>query len=400
LSGGASSDAASERIELLDALRAFALAGILQVNIQSFLWGAGDPLGYFLTAPRAADLAVHVLVGTFVSAKFVSIFAFVFGVGAALQWRKLARMFPDPARAQAHYRRRLVFLSVLGIAHGTLLYFGDILTFYALSGLVLLHYVDASTPAIVRALRVWWGALLAVTAVLASGEAWLGPPGDPAEVPLETLQRFAVYSTGTYVEQLSTRVQDFVSVFSSMLIATLPQIVGLFLLGLLAGRAGWLAEPDAHPRVWRAAAWLGIAALPVAALGAWLNMRATQLTPGDPPVSGYLLQLAGSVVACGYVAIFVRWRKAPAMRALIRWWAPIGRMPLSNYVLQSALMGVLLSGWGLAWGLQLRHAELAALAVAIVVLQWAISRAWIKRFGQGPLEALLRYVTYGRTKPA
>ena len=69
------------RLELIDALRAFALFGILQVNIQSFVWGAGDPLGYFAQAPRTADSMAYLLVAMLVSSKFIALFALLFGFG-------------------------------------------------------------------------------------------------------------------------------------------------------------------------------------------------------------------------------------------------------------------------------------------------------------------------------
>jgi uncharacterized protein len=96
-----------------------------------------------------------------------------------------------------------------------------------------------------------------------------------------------------------------------------------------------------------------------------------------------------------YVALIVRWRDTPAMRAAIAWLAPAGRMPLTNYIMQSLIMGALLSGWGLALGASLRHAELALLALAIVFVQVVASRIWIARFGTGPMEALWRRATYG-----
>jgi uncharacterized protein len=70
-------------------------------------------------------------------------------------------------------------------------------------------------------------------------------------------------------------------------------------------------------------------------------------------------------------------------------------MPLSNYIAQSVAMGLLLSGWGFGLGAALGRAELALLALAIVVVQLIASRAWIARFGQGPLEALWSRATYG-----
>jgi uncharacterized protein len=69
-------------------------------------------------------------------------------------------------------------------------------------------------------------------------------------------------------------------------------------------------------------------------------------------------------------------------------------MPLTNYLAQSVVMGFLLSGWGLAWGAEFNRSELALLALAIVVVQWPLSRWWIARFGRGPMEAWWARATY------
>ncbi len=133
----------------------------------------------------------------------------------------------------------------------------------------------------------------------------------------------------------------------------------------------------------------------MAAAGAWFNFEEVTNAPGDPSVLGFTLMNLGSGVACLYVGAAVRWRNVGLMRATISWLAPAGRMPLSNYLLQSLLMGMLLSGWGLGLGASLGHAQLAALALTIVLLQVAASRVWIERFGAGPVESLWRRVTYG-----
>ena len=82
------------------------------------------------------------------------------------------------------------------------------------------------------------------------------------------------------------------------------------------------------------------------------------------------------------------------MRHAILWLAPAGRMPLTNYLLQSVVMGALLSGWGLGWGATLARAELALLGIAIALVQIVLSRLWVAHFGSGPLETLWRRVTY------
>lgn len=388
------------RIELIDALRAFALAGILQVNIQSFVWGAGDSLGYFIDAPSAADTAVHLLVGTFVATKFISIFAFLFGFGAALQVRSIRGLCGgDAEAARIVYRRRLRFLLALGILHGLFLYYGDILALYALAGFVLVLYMDRRPAALARATRHWWIAFAALNGALTllfeTARRALPPEVDPALIPPDVVDKFIVFTEGGYLEQLVARATDFAYIVLVMGVFAAPQIVALFLLGHLAARLGWIAHPERHPRVWRAAFAIGLAAAPLALAGAWLNYQTMVNSPGDPSLIGFGLQTFGSLLACLYVAAIVRWREAAALRAAIRWLAPAGRMPLTNYLLQSLVMGVLLSGWGFGLGAALGKAQLALLALVIAAVQIVASRAWIARFGQGPVEALWRRATYG-----
>jgi uncharacterized protein len=357
--------------------------------------------------PSAADTAVHLLIGTFVSTKFISIFAFLFGFGAALQFRSNARRgFPSPGggggeragldAAKSIYRRRLTFLLAVGIAHGLLLYHGDILAFYALCGFVLVRFLPQRPAAILRATIVC-GILAALLMIAAAAlaevlRAWVAD--DPRMVPPEALRAFEIYVEGSYLEQLPQRFADYASVMTSLAVVSVPHVLGLFLLGVLAARLGWLARPQRHARLWQAATWVGVAAVPVAAYGAWLNFETMAREPGAPSAIGYTLQFFGSALACLYVAAFVRLRDAPPVAAAIRWLAPAGRMPLTNYLLQSLAMGALLSGWGFGLGDVFTRAELALAALAIVAVQLAASRAWIARFGQGPVEAWWRRVTY------
>jgi uncharacterized protein len=348
---------------------------------------------------------VHLLVGSFVATKFVSIFAFLFGLGAALQFRSIYRGVPAElspadrtAEAQTVYRRRLKFLLAVGLAHGFFLYFGDILALYAVCGFILVHYLPRRPAQLVRSLVRWWLAAVIVTVLVTfifeSARRRVDTSGDPMLIPLETMTAFTTYTSGTYLEQLVARASDYTTLLGSMLLVSTPQIVGLFLLGLLAGRLGWLAQPERHPRVWQAATWIGLAALPFAAYGEWLNLETMKRNPGDPGTIGYLLQFFGSAVACFYVALVVRLRNAAPVASLIRWMAPAGRMPLTSYLAQSVVLGFLLSGWGLGLGAALNRGELAVLALAIVAGQLPLSRWWIARFGRGPMEAWWARSTY------
>jgi uncharacterized protein len=387
----------ADRIALIDALRAFALFGILQVNILSYLWGPGG-LTVFAEPPSLADQATYLLIATFVSTKFLSLFALLFGYGFALQMKSLRRT-RDESGARRAYRRRLAFLLAIGVLHGALLYFGDILTAYAACGFVLVLYSHARPATLVRHARNWLAAYVAISVALmfvSAGAGRLLTAEDAASVPPEWVERFEIAVAGSYADYVWAGLSDYLDLTLLALTLSSPYIIGLFVLGALAGRLGWLARPERHPGVWQAAARIGWLSLPVAALGAWLLLRSTIDTPGLPSALGFTLNVLSFPLLALYLAAIVHWRDVPALMAVIAWLAPAGRMPLTNYLVQSLAMGVLLSGWGLGWGAALSITQLALLALAIVAVQIVASRAWIARFGQGPVEALWKRATYGR----
>lgn len=394
------SDRGTPRSALIDALRAFALFGILQVNILSYLWGIGS-LTVFSATPSLLDRAVYLLVAVFVSTKFLSLFAFLFGHGFALQLKSLRRRAAaagDAERvARRGYRRRLWFLLGLGVLHGALLYFGDILTAYAVCAFVLLLYARSRPGTLAAHARNWFIAYTVLSMVIMLLSAgWVAgvPAAVAAEVPPDVLARFQTVAYGDYLDFLSVNVADYLELTLLSLTLALPFIVGLFVLGALAGRQGWLTQPQRHPQVWRRARQLGWAALPVAALGGWLSLQGQIASPGNPSVLGFTLTSLSFPLAALYLAWIVRAHARGALDGLVAWLAPAGRMPLTNYLLQSVLMGVLLSGWGLGWGARLGVAQLAGLALLIVIAQITASRLWLRVFSQGPVEALWRRATY------
>ncbi len=108
------------RDERIDALRGFALLGILLVNIQSFLYGATNPIGYLRSDAGGLDRAALFVTAAFVNVKFMPLFAMLFGAGFSLLYAKLKTKTAEPRRI---YRRRMLFLFVFGILHGVFLLF-------------------------------------------------------------------------------------------------------------------------------------------------------------------------------------------------------------------------------------------------------------------------------------
>lgn len=377
------------RDERIDALRGLALGGILLVNIQSFVWGGTNPAGYLTDGASAVDRIAFFLTVAFVNLKFMPLFAMLFGASFALLLQKLAQRTSAPRTV---FRRRLVFLFVFGLLHGMLLYYGDITHMYAVAGLILLNYADRSVAGLKHAAVRWWLAGLAITVVL----VWVGIENEPesSELINELQNNFAVLTTQGYWQQWPTHMSLFGDIVLANL-AGLPVTVALMLTGMLAQRAGWLTNYAA--RAWRYALLLGIVVgLPAALLYAALlfaeadayGLAAFSAISGLPGVVSIALSFA-------YGATFLR--KTPD--AVVHWLAPAGRMPLTNYLLQSIAMGALLSGWGLALAPRLTYTSTALLALVIYGAQLALSRWWLRHWAQGPLEAVWRRWTYARMAP-
>ncbi|MGB2815846.1 MAG: DUF418 domain-containing protein [Burkholderiaceae bacterium] len=379
----------SARDERIDALRGFALLGILLVNIQSFAWGGTNPAGYLTADATALDRALFFFTVAFVNMKFLPLFAMLFGVGFSLLLNKLRALTAAP---HAVFRRRMLFLFVFGMLHGAFFYFGDITQMYALAGLVLLLYDERGMASLRWTLVVWWIGAIGSTVLL----TWVmaGPVADPMEIVAELEANFAVFTQGSYLEQLPTRISLFLDIVLANVIG-LPLAVALMLTGMLAHRSGWLADRTAG--AWRAAIVIGLAiGLPSAlAYGVLLYVEADRSGLGAYSAIAAVPGTFGVALSFAYAALFFT-RASPRLTA---WLAPAGRMPLTNYLLQSVAMGALLSGWGLALAPRLPYAETALLAVAIFIVQVELSRWWLRRWKQGPLEQVWRRWTYADMPP-
>ena len=379
-----SSAISGQRNTRIDALRGFALFGILLVNIQSFLYGATNPLGYIEPESDVLDRTIYFATAAFVSLKFMPLFAMLFGAGFSLLYRKLRAQTDQPKRI---YKRRMVFLFVFGVLHGVFFYYGDITHMYAMAGLVLLAYVERDAAGIGRAAIQWWIGALTFNVLVVTLLGYVAPlPDELAPMVQQTFDRFAALE---YLEQLPLRADEFASVAIGNLFG-FPLTVALMLTGMWAEREG--LPTNLHARVWRIGSWLGLlVGLPAALVfGYWALGEADVYGLGATTLSATIPQMISVSLAFFYAASVMRYAPDVVVRLL----APAGRMPLTNYFLQSVVMGAALSGWGLALGPHLSYWQTAALGALIFALQIAFSLLWLSRAQQGPLEALWRKWTY------
>lgn len=391
---GAPSPGRSARI---DALRGFAVFGILLINVWGFVYGyTALRYGVVEASATGADRLAIFFAAAFAEQKFYPIFSFLFGAGFALQMRSLEEK-SGLDTAKKIYLRRLKWLLVIGLVHGTLLWFGDILTAYALTGFWLLTRAGQTLAGTLRSLRIAIivnAFVLLLTAILIAAIATMEDYG--AETAAEALLANDVYSSGGWSEVARARLSDFGANIGGFWLFV-PRIALLFLFGVATVQLGWLTHPELHRAVWRRILLTGLfVALP---FNVWWGYEALgwaldpEMNTRSMHGASFLLDLTGPALGAAYVAVFMLAGER-VMGVVSGWLTPVGRMALTNYLMQSALCGVLLPAYGLGLGAVLSRAQLMLVWVSIVVIQVLFSRWWLARHEQGPMEALWRRYTY------
>ncbi|WP_284616641.1 DUF418 domain-containing protein [Aquabacterium humicola] len=381
-----------DRLDEVDALRGFALAGILAVNV----WAFADPyLGTLTPNPSygALDHALRFVIALFFEGKFYLLFSFLFGLSVQLQAEAAERAGADDRQRMKRRHRALL---ALGLLHALLLFEGDILMLYALLGGALMRRHHWTVR---RSVRV------AVGLVVVSGLAWLlagllvpaTPANAAAATSPEALRLRAAYG-GSALETLRMRCSQLPMVLTGELLLQGPSAFAMFLLGRSAGRRGLFADlallrtrlrralPFALPLGLGGAVFYAVTTAPGHGFGVELVSLGTMILAGPLLSACYL---------AGMLALFAR----PGGERLVAALAPLGRMALTNYLSQSLLLGLIFTGYGLALIDRLPVAGVIALLPPIIGGQMVFSRWWLARHPYGPVEWMLRAATIGRRPP-
>lgn len=366
-----------------DRLRGIALLGIVVVN--------APPLGISIDGFTAASLegaaneAAAFLVIALAQGKFYLLFSFLFGYSASF----ILRDGSDPNRRR--YARRLVGLAVIGFVHAVFFYIGDILMTYALLGFGLLALSRRSD----MALRRWAAGALAVGVLLPF--VMIGPlaeldpnaltaPTDPTLAALD-----AALANGSFLDAADARLQALPLELAALFVQQGAMAFSAFCLGLLAARHQLLADPHRRHHQWRRAAVIGLCVgLPIQ-VGAAALATAT-LGDSDSPtmwstVGTALVFATAPVLAVGYIGL-LGW--GLAVRPDVAKHAAIpGQASLSVYIGESVVLSLLFCGYGLGFFGEWGALPVVLAGMASWLLLALLAHAWLSRFKQGPLEALL-----------
>jgi uncharacterized protein len=400
---------ASERHEILDVLRGFALYGVLLANL---VWLTTDKVlsdARLEQLPTATvDPIARAFVAFFIDGKFYTLFAFLFGLGFSLQMHRAERR---GAGIVPVYIRRLSVLLFIGGAHIALLWYGDILVMYALLGFVLLLFRRAQSKLwlVVLALVLALFARTAFTAYHATTSLQGGPSTvSEAEQDAKTKDAHLVAFLSGYPQVVRENVRIYWNdlFVRGVLWFALPAIFARFLLGLYAGKRR-LEEQVAQylPRMRRALPWLagiGVVGNAVGVAHLWLeHEQHVELSSSwwavatIPLVEAGILALS-AVDVCGVCMLYYRssrWQKRLSQLG------PVGRMALTNYLTHSVLYLVLFTGAGFGLLGRVGPTVCLVLSVAIFSAQVVVSGWWLRRYRFGPAEWAWRTVTYGQVQP-
>jgi uncharacterized protein len=424
------------RISAIDAVRGLALLGIFLVNINLF----ADAFGKFITpvSPRgagAAEVAAYYLVKVFCESKFYPLFSLLFGMGLALQWDRAAAA---GRRFLGAGLRRLGFLCVLGVAHGLLLWYGDILFMYSIAGVVLLLLLRARA----RTMLVVAGALLVVSVVLSLGMGALSmmgqaqaeagaavePAGAPEPAQPPTLEppaseppfdRFwnamkegkiqdgpinaiwveterEAYRDGPYGQVAAFRAVSWGMFLVFSATGFWWHLMAMFLVGAALLRLGLFTPEKRH---WhKRLALMGLlVGLPLAVLTALLPRVLEEKL-------GFMLLmpmtfLFGPLMSLGYLGAVSWLAESGRARGLVKALSDVGRMALTNYLMQTVIATSIFYYWGLGLFGETTRVERLGIVLGVFACQVALSALWLRHFRFGPMEWLWRTGTYLRVQP-
>jgi uncharacterized protein len=387
----------SARIRSLDILRGVGVLGMIAVHMQLFAYPSvarWNPTVYgdFTGLNWWAWLVTSLLA----DGKFITIFAMLLGVSIVMTAGGTA---DSRIPAWRIHMRRMSVLLILGFLHAYLLWFGDMLVPLALSGAVA-FFARRLSP---RRLLVLGGLVFAAASVLSVTLTWFTARSDPAALAAWRAQwtprsviinlEIAQYRGG-WIEQMAQRVPAALETeLVEFVTKLLWQMTGLMLLGMALFKLGVLTASRSRAFYLRMGA-LGFGAGTLLTVLALWRSYATKWDLLDFVLVSQQLHYWGDLfVAVGWVAlVMLLCQRGLPLRSV----EAVGRMALTNYLMQSVICTTIFYGHGLGLFGRVDRARQLAMVVAIWALQLAASRVWLRYFAVGPVEWLTRWLVFRR----
>ena len=387
-----------QRIEILDILRGFALLGIIFNNMQylsGYAFTPFDTLKQIINFQFNED--VYHFLDIIITAKFYTLFSFLFATGFYIQ---LSKHTEDSTDFLKTYRRRLFILLVLGAVH-SLIWFGDILFSYAIIGFILILFRNVKSKNLFRwsicilllpflidlVLLPFFQTPATISFNTTTSMVHVNYPDMTPEAVINTYQNGSV--ADIFLLNFHNLVWKYMGYFPS---GQYFILFGIFLFGYYLASIGFFTEKS-KPIV------LLVISLIIGLLATFsARIIGGSLYRWPPTLANILfkfLLLIGQIFMCiSYITCIYKIVQTSIGKRILKYLIPMGRMALSNYLFQTIIMIVIFFNFGFNLFGRIGLIQTMGIAILILAIQIIFSNIWLKHFRFGPFEWLWRSLTY------
>ncbi|MFV0397168.1 MAG: DUF418 domain-containing protein [Bacteroidales bacterium] len=366
----------TNRIDVIDALRGFAIVAILLLhNIEHFdFYFAPEHLPEWM---RQVDRIIWDSLFFLFGGKAYSIFAILFGFTFYLQFTKQKERGGD---FSGRFAWRLLLLFGFGLIN-TAFYVGDILLIYSIIGLVLIPVRNMQSKHLI----------LVIIFLLSQPIEWINLILTWQNISVTPMHELfnpyfqALYETMKDSSFINMSIGNFQGKPGHLIwyysAGRVTQTAGLFMIGLLLGREKRFYTNSENTRFWKKTLLIS---LPLFILLHFIDYGSVKT------VTQLWSNLAfTSILVSSFILLYQK-----GVGIGMRFFVPLGRMSLSSYIMQSFFGSFVYYGYGLAL-YQYTGASLCVLiGLMILMIQWAFCKWWLGKYKQGPFEIIWHRLTW------
>lgn len=381
-----------QRLGIIDGIRGFSLIGILMANMLIFqygIWGM-DELEHFKIF--AGDTEANIWLKVFVEGSFMPIFMFLFGYSMIKMKEKLEM---NGGKVKRHFVRRFILLIVLGLLHSTFVWEGDILFSYGCLGLLMMIFMNRKK----KTIFIWAVILLVLTSFIGFGNVT-----ETAE-EVERMDSYVQKANHIYADGSYSEIKDFRNsgedplglppgAYLFIMLLAPFMLCPLFLLGMYAAKKEWFTKPKDEQKLYVVCSSILV---PIGLL-----LKSIPYLFPSTPWAGVTEFLGAPLLAIGYIFAFALLYSKGVNPFFLRLFENVGRLSMSNYLLQSIICTTIFYGYGLGLFGQIGVLNGILLAIVIYGIQVFFSHMYLKVWKVGPFEKVMRIGTYlkwsGNTK--
>lgn len=393
------------RIEVIDAFRGFALAGIVIVHMVEQYLASLAPEGKMLGLEQGlTDTIINAFIFIFLRGKFFAIFSILFGLSFFIQTESAHKKGNKFTRI---FLWKLAILFLIGYVHH-LFYRGDILTIYAVTGLCLIPFFKLSEKYVLLASGILFLGIGRYIIFILFGDQPILLAASLSPTSPSVLNYFEILKQGTLrdvlqlnsIEGMIEKIEFQIGIFSRAYLT-----VAFFLVGLFLGRIKFFQNIEKKSKQIKKALLISLVVLVVAVI-VMAGLFALASSSGEMNMNSWTAMFAFTFFDIANLAMTILILTGFSLLYYHKKWhsflnkfTAYGRTALTNYVTQTFLGTFIFYGWGLGYLGDMRNSISFLIAIGIITAQIIVSTLWMKHFKYGPLEWLWRSVTYFKFQP-